>query len=99
MLTSINGAFYALLANKNIESLLKNDGTGDEVLILLKSQWDAAQLNTYNAMQATNDEMDNIQKECALITFYLFICYLNLKHAGALQSAATEYLRRRSSAS
>lgn len=94
MLTSINGAFYALLANKNIEPLLKNDGHGDAVLILLKNQWDAAQLNTYNAMQATNDEMDNIQKECALIAFYLFIFYLNLKHVEALKSAAKEYLRR-----
>jgi hypothetical protein len=94
MLTSINAAFCTLLANKNIEPLLKDDGTGDAVLIFLKNQWDAAQLDAYNARQATIVEMD-IQNECAMIAFYLFIFYLNLKHVEALKSAAKEYLRRR----
>lgn len=87
MLKSVKDALNALLLNHQVAALRQSDATFASL---------CAQLEAYDALledlAITTDEE---QKAYAVVSFYLFLWYLNQHHAAILATVAKGYLRLR----
>ncbi len=86
MIQPIKDALNALLSNKHIETLKDTDVT----LALL-----CEQINIQHSIIEDINLEEEENKDCALISLYLFLWYLNTYHVATLAAVAKEYLRLR----